>query len=210
MDRGEYKKMNYILENIKSRRSVRSYLDQKVPKRLIEEVLEAGRSAPSALNKQPWEFVVVTNKALIEKLSLSTRKTAKKVYALLPFLKLFKPDLRDERTIAAIRKTAGTDHDTVFYNAPAIIFIVSRHSDGWVPIDCALAAQNMMLSAHSLGLGSCFIGRASMLSRDRRLLKKIGIRRGYRIYTTLIFGYPKEFPKTTPQRRKDNLICWKD
>ena len=83
MDGGKSSEMNYIIENIKSRRSVRSYLDQEVPKALIEEILEAGRFAPSALNKQSWEFIVITDKALIEKLSLSVRKIAKKVYSLL-------------------------------------------------------------------------------------------------------------------------------
>ena len=201
--------MNYIIENMKSRRSVRSYLDKIPPRRLIEEILEAGRFAPSALNKQPWEFIVITNKELINELSCAIRKAIRKLFILSPILRLISRQLRDERTASAIRKTATSKLDTVFYNAPVLIFIVSNQSNKWVGTNCALVAQNMMLAAHSLGIGSCFIGRGLMLG-DKRLLKKIGLRRGYKIYATLSFGYAKELPKNAPQRRKDNLICWKE
>jgi len=201
--------VNYILENIKSRRSVRSYLDQEVPKKLIEKILEAARFAPSALNKQPWEFVVVTDRELIKKISSSIRDLIKKVFLMLPILKLFVKKLKDDKSIAAIRKTATSTQDTVFYNAPVVIFIVSKHSSQWVKTDCSLAAQNMMLAAHSLGLGSCFVGRGLYLSKDKKLSMKIGLKKGYKIYAALTFGYPKEFSKNIPARKKDNLLCWK-
>lgn len=202
--------MNYIIENIKSRRSVRSYSDQQVPKKLIEEVLEAARFAPSALNKQPWEFIVITDKKLIEELSRAVKKTVRKVYGFLPVLKLLSASLRDERTAAALKKTAASDRDTVFYEAPLLMFIVSGSKDRWVKTDCALAAQNMMLAAHSMGLGSCFVGRGLLLHANKDLLRKIGMRRGVRIHAALTFGYPREFPKTVPQRNKENLTCWKE
>ena len=202
--------MNSIIENIKSRRSVRSYLDEEVPKDLIEEIVEAGRYAPSALNKQPWEFIIITNKGLIRELSGVIREITKRILIMAPILRWFNRQLRDESTISAIRKTATSREDTVFYDAPVIIFIVSNQLDPWVEINCALAAQNMMLAAHSLGLGSCFIGRAILLSKDKRSSKKLGLKKGYKIYAALIFGYPREFPKKFPSRRKDNLICWKE
>jgi len=202
--------MNYTIENIKSRRSVRSYTDQKIPKKILEEILEAARFAPSALNKQPWKFIVITNKPLLDEISASITNSIKKIYALSPLLKLIVPRLRDEKTFAALKKTATNADDTVFYNAPALIFIVSNKKGSWVHTNCSLAAENMMLAAHSLGLGSCFIGRCDMLPKDKKLCKKIGLRSGYKIHASLVFGYPKEFPKTIPQRRKDNLICWKE
>ena len=185
-------------------------MSQEIPKKLIEEILEAGRFAPSGLNKQPWEFIVITNKKLIKELSLAITKTIKSLYIISPILKLISKQLRDERTFSAIRKTATSGHDTVFYNAPLVIFIVSNKQSKWVRTDCALAAQNMMLATHSLGIGSCFIGRGFLLSKNRRLLKKIGLRHGYKIYAVLVFGYPKEFPKSAPERRKDNVVCWKE
>lgn len=202
--------MDYVIENIKSRRSVRVYLDQPVQKRLIEDILEAARFAPSALNKQPWEFIVITNKNLINELSSAIKKIIKRLFLMLPVLKLINKNLRDERTIAAMQKTAASAKDTVFYNAPAVIFIVTKSRDQWAAADCTLAAENMMLAAHSLGLGSCFIGRVKVLSLNKKLLRKIGIAPGYTIHAALIFGYPKEFPKTAPQRKKDNIICWKE
>lgn len=202
--------MNYVIENMKSRRSVRSFLDQKVPKKLLEEILEAARYAPSALNKQPWEFIVITNKRLIECLSAAITKIMKKIYAKSPILKIFNKRLRDERTFSALKKTATSKTDTVFYNAPALIFITSGVKDKWVETNCALAAQNMMLSAHSLGLGSCFVGRGFFVASSKALSENIGLGRGRKIYAVLAIGYPGEFPKNVPQREKDNLICWKD
>jgi len=207
---GSFGVTNYIIENIKSRRSVRSYLDKDIPKELVEDIIEAGRYAPSALNKQPWEFVVISDKKLIKELSEIVTKKIKRIYSLLPILKLFSKRLRDERNISALRKTATIEGDTVFYTAPLIVFIVSSKKSRYIATDCALAAENMALTAHSLGLGSCFIGRGLFLSKNKTFYKKTGLGSKYKIHVCLVFGYPKEYPKSVPQRRKDNLICWKD
>ena len=188
---------------------MKSYIDKPVPKEIIEEILEAGRYAPSSLNTQPWEFVVITDKGLIRELSLTIRKSIKTVHSLLPILKIFVKQLREERVSQAISKTATTEEDTVFYNAPAVIIIASKAKAKWTTINCALAAENMLLAAHALGLGSCFIGRGDFLRGHKELLKRIGLQKDHAIYATLIFGYPKESPGTVPERKMDNIICWK-
>ena len=60
---------NFIIDNIKSRRSIRSFKPQPIPKELQEKIVEAGRFAPSALNRQPWRFIVIGDNKLIEELS---------------------------------------------------------------------------------------------------------------------------------------------
>ncbi len=200
---------NYIIEAIKTRRSIRSYSGQAVPKETIEAILDAGRMAPSSLNTQPWKFVVITDKKLIDEISSSIKSFLKKVYALLPILSIFIKELRDEKVAGAIRKTATAQEDAVLYSAPLLILIVSDKKDRWTPVNCALAAQNMMLAAHSLGIGSCFIGRVDIIKKYRRFFQKLGIERKYSIQASLIFGYPKEFPKNIPERKKDNIISWK-
>lgn len=200
---------NPVIANIKSRRSIRAYLDEKVPQELIEEILEAGRYAPSALNKQPWEFIVITDKNLIREISAAITGIMKCFFRVLPLAKLLIKDLREEKGLAAMRKTCSSSEDTIFYNAPAVIFIVSRQKGRWTAANCALAGENMALAAHSLGLGSCFIGRALFLPLNKRLCRIIGLARKHKIYFTLALGYAKEFPKTPPARKRDNLICWK-
>lgn len=201
--------VDYIIENMKTRRSTRSYNAKPVERELIDRILEAARYAPSALNKQPWEFVVITDAALIRELSLDIKKQIKKVHGMLPLLRLMSRYLRDEKTVAAIKKTATSDTDTVFYNAPALILIASGEKSRWVETDCAIAAQNAMLAAHALGLGSCFIGRGMFLMRNKKFIKDIGLKQKHKIYATLAVGYPEEVRTDIPQRRKDNLICWK-
>lgn len=201
--------MNYIIEAMRTRRSIRSYSDQAVAKELIEQILDAGRSAPSSLNSQPWKFIVVIDKKLIDELALVIKGVIKKLYTFLPILRIFIKDLRDAKLAGAMRKTALAQEDTVFYGAPLLILIVSENKNRWEPINCALAAQNMMLAAHSLGLGSCFIGRGDIIEKCGLLKKKLGIGEKYSIQASLIFGYPKEFPKNIPERAKNNVISWK-
>ena len=201
--------MNYVIEAIRARRSIRSYSGQAVPKELIEQILDAGRSAPSSLNTQPWKFVVITDRKLIGELSSSIKSFTKKLHTFLPILRIFIKELRDEKTAGAIRKTALSEEDTVFYDASLLILIVSENKGRWVTVNCALAAQNMMLAAHSLGLGSCFIGRMDVIKRCGFPLEKLGIGRRCSVQAALIFGYPKEFPGSMPERKKDNVISWK-
>ena len=175
----------------------------------MEEIIDAGRFAPSSLNTQPWKFVVITDKKLIVELSLAIRKFIKRLYPLLPFLRLFIKELKDDMIVGAIRKTATSSDDTVFYGAPALVIIASDRKDHWVAVNCALAAQNMMLAAYSLGIGSCFIGRGDVIERRKRLLKKVGIEKGYKIQASMIFGYVKDDPKSAPHRKSDNILSWK-
>ena len=84
-----------------------------------------------------------------------------------------------------------------------------RAENRWVGVNCALAAQNMMLAAHSLGIGSCFIGRGDVIKRRGPVFKKLGIEKNYYVQASLVFGYPKEFPKNIPERRQDKVISWK-
>ena len=161
------------------------------------------------MNTQPWEFAVITDKELIGELRRSIKGSIKKIYSLLPVLKLFVKRLRDERLAGALKKTATSEEDTVFYNAPVIILIASKKKGTWTAINCALAAENMMLAAHSLGLGSCFVGRGDFLRKNKKLLESIGLKKGHSIYATLIFGYTEAIPKNAPERKRDNVICWK-
>lgn len=197
---------NFIIDNIKSRRSIRNFQDTLIAKEIIEKIVEAGRFAPSALNRQPWKFIVINDKDLIEELSRITTARIKKLYKFIPLLKLFIKDLKDQRVVNALKKTVESPQDTVFHNAPLLIFIANDIRFDDTRHDCYLAAQNMMLAAHSLGIGSCFIGRSQVIPR-KLLLNKFSLPNFYDVKVHIAFGYPKEFPKT-PAARREDIVKW--
>jgi nitroreductase len=115
-----------VIEAIKGRRSIRSYVDKPVPKELIGQVLEAAEWAPSASNQQRWRFIVVTQHSTKELI----RQASPGIFAGPPVYIV----------ICAEEGSDATDWDRATYLA-----------------DCSMAAQNIMLAAHSLGLGTCVV-----------------------------------------------------
>jgi len=112
------------IETIMKRRSIRSYRPDEIPDEDLRTILEAGRQAPSAGNRQPWHFVVVKD-----------------------------PDLKQE--------VADACHDqTWMAEAHLIIAAVGlpAASETWFAVDTAIALQTIILAAHSLGYGTCWIG----------------------------------------------------
>ncbi len=198
--------MKEILEVIKERRSIRSYQEKPVSEEAISLILEAARWAPSALNHQPLRYIAISDKNIIESLSRRTIACARKVIRWLPILRLFVRALRDERLVARIReRAASTSGDPIFYCAPLLILILVDKRSFHAEKDLGFAAQNMMLEAEVIGLGSCVIGFASLLNSDGQVRKILGIPPGHRILAGVVFGYPKTSPKA-PERREDYLI----
>jgi nitroreductase len=168
-------------KSIAGRRSVRSYLDKPVPQETVEKILKAGAMAPSAMDKQPCRFIVISDKGKIKALSD-----------------------RVKEKIASSGLLGGrmrTDADIIFHGAPLLIFVVAEKNE-WAAIDCSLAAQNMMLQGYDLGLGSCYIGFARIFL-DHGALSEIGVTESQELYCPLIFGYPREWPK--PKDRVANV-----
>ena len=167
-------------ECIQSRRSVRNYQDKPVPEEDIQKLLKAGAMAPSARNLQPVRYILITNKEKIRELSGKVKE------ALMPLGEKY-------------GKRAKSEEDLIFYGAPLLILLVGD-KEKWTKNDCALAAENMMLQAHELGLGSCYIGLMNKIGDDRETLSSIGIEEGQELYCPLIFGYPTQWP---PSKTRD-------
>jgi nitroreductase len=189
--------VNSIFEIIYTRRAVREYKQDDVPDEIIKELIKAGIYAPSALNEQPWRFVVIKNKWLMKKCS----DRAKKLW-----LDSFKgPSDEENKELISLVSDPGFD---IFYDAPLLIFIFTRPGADSPEFDCALAAENMMLGARSLGIGSCWVGLGAILGSDKALMREIGVPEDHRLMSQLIFGYPavKEIP--APERNTDVVINW--
>jgi len=118
-----------VLEAIKKRRSVRSYQDKEIPEDILLQILEAGRLAPSANNKQNWKFIVVKDEDLRKKLIPACKNQ----------------EFVGEAPVVVTGCATNLDH----------IMSNGEHS---YPIDLAIALDHMSLEAASLGLGTCWIG----------------------------------------------------
>jgi nitroreductase len=149
-----------LLEAIRTRRSIRKYKKEPVPEEMLEQVLEAGRWAPSADNSQPWNFVV----------------------------------LRDEKFRKKVSEV--TKYGKFLADAPIGIVVVIDPEVSTHPVeDGALATQNMMLAAHALGLGTCWIGSYGSAHEDRvKQILKIPEKK--RLLSILALGFPAEVKKS--------------
>ncbi|MEA2036903.1 MAG: nitroreductase family protein [Nanoarchaeota archaeon] len=198
--------MNSVIGNIKKRRSIKGYTAKPVSKKLIKEIIEAGRYAPSSHNSQPWRFIVITNQKKIKELSEYIKdwfRTRHKLGQLVGFI---------NKKVKSELKSAGkrlVEKDLFFYGAPCLILICAKRSR-FSKIDCACAAQNMMLAARSLDIGSCWVGFADMvINRDTVLMEELGVPKNHKIVGHLIFGYPIKFPETAFERKeKADVIKW--
>ncbi len=164
--------MEQIMEVIKKRMSIRAYKDQSLSAEVVNSILEAAKNAPSARNLQQLEYKVITNKDLIKRISGS---------------------------IAAVLKQEGNagqfpGRADFFYGAPLLIIITGPEDNFWISADAGLAAQNIMLYATSLNLGSCFIGMCRLIEKDKKMLQELHIAEGRRIAAAVICGHPNERP----------------
>jgi nitroreductase len=172
---------------MKVRRAIREFEDKEVPQLLIEEIIADSCEAPSAGNKQPWSFIIITNKQMIKRLSDESKRNILKEIETNPSTTLsnYKPILQDPGF-------------NVFYNSPCIVYITGSREIRTIAVDCTLAASYFMLSATDRGLGTCWVDLGSVI-RNEALLTEIGLPGNQVIVATLILGYPVRIPDKTPR-----------
>jgi nitroreductase len=199
---------NPFIQMIKERRSVRSYDEKPIKKEILEEIIQAGKYAPSAMNKQPWKFIVITDKKVINDLSNRVRKELQKILKK-RFISQFKfKELKDEQLLHHVAAFAFSEKDIIFFGAPALVFILTTDSL-FFNESCACCAENMMLAAHSLGVGSCWIGFASVLGMNKNIMDSIGIPEDYLIAAAIVFGYPKgSIGRASIRKVESDVINW--
>jgi nitroreductase len=173
--------MKTVMEAIKARKSIRAYQDKPLPKAVLNEIMEAAKLAPTAMNAQELEYKVITNKAMISKLS--------------------------DGILAAMQKSGmgpkgppAGEKPNLFYKAPLLILIAAPKENQFAVADAALAVENVMLYAAGNGLGSCFIGLAKMIEGDKSLVKALHIADNMTLVAAVICGYPAEDPE--PRAKK--------
>ena len=180
--------MPEFFETLYSRRSIRIYKNEAVPRETIDKLLEDATWAPTGSNMQPWEFIVVTDKDFIKEISDSCKRN---------ILKKIKAD--PDSPWKRYEKSAGNLKQNIFYNAPCLIYIVAPRSASLAIFDCSMAAANLMLSARARGLGTCWIGLGA--TPEREIRKKLDILSDYRIVAPIIVGVPAQEPAAPPRKK---------
>ena len=184
-----------VISNIKTRRSVRNYADRPVSDEVIESIIDAGIHAPTGLGLQPWRFVVIRDKDIMKQMSTHCKPK------LLKQLEGVNID-----AAAQFKKMLRSEEFDIFYNAPVLIIVLGNKNAPTADFDCAMCAQNMMLAAHSMGLGSCWIGTACLVQDNPEMLQKLKIPEDYKVVAPIIFGYGGTVPAAPP--RNDPVITW--
>jgi nitroreductase len=199
---------NEIFKNIKERRSIRNFEDKEIDKETLKEIIQTGKYAPSAKNDQPWKFIVITKKEYIQELSKQIKEELKKLLKW-RFLKKYKiKELKNKEILQFIFVIAFSKTDMIFFNAPVLVLILTKNRL-FYDESCACCAQNIMLTAHSMGIGSCWIGFASVLGLNKKIIKKIGIPDKHHISAAIIFGYPKDkIIKSSIRKIGSDIIKW--
>jgi nitroreductase len=144
------------LDAIFMRRSVRAYTTQKLDEATIRSLLDAAVQAPTAMHLEPWAFVVIQDQATLKRYSDRAKGSWAKEAAKYRDLHA----VVDASTEKAFAERFASPDFCVFYDASTLIVICARPMGPFVVADCWLAAENLMLAACALGLGTCCIGSA--------------------------------------------------
>jgi len=182
-----------ISELLEKRRSIRNYEEKAVPLELIRRIIDDSILAPSAGNGQPWEFIVVTDREMMDRISIDSKKSLLERIA-------SNPGDYAQRYEKMLQKEAFH----IFYHAPAVIFIVGDKGLKNLNVDCALAASYLMMSATSRGLGTCWVNFATYI-QDPVLREEMGLRDDHRIVAPIALGYPARIPGL-PHRKEPQIL----
>lgn len=169
--------MNTLLEQIKTHRSIRKYKSDMLPKEIIEQIVEAGTFAPTGMNNQTPIIVAVTNK-----------------------------DVRDRLSAANAKIGGWKEGFDPFYGAPVVLIVLADKNSLHRVYDGSLVMENLMLAAHALNVGSCWIHRAKQefeMPEWQEWLKSLGVKGEYEGIGHCILGYVDgDYPEAKP-RKKD-------
>mgnify|MGYP003301882793 CR=1 FL=1 len=168
---------NQVVNTILERRSIRKYKPQAVERNKMDLILKCGINAPNGQNKQSWEVRVVDNPELLNAMKEAMAKGH--------------PNLSPEMVRGCFR------------GAPTMVFIARDLAYDFSAYDCGLLAENMVLAAWSMGIGSICLGSPVRFLTDNAecqpLLEKLGFSEGYELSLCVGFGYPDESPAAKPR-----------
>ena len=192
------------LDVIYSRRSVRAYTAETVPESTVRALIDAAVQAPTALGAQSWSFVVVQDPRRLARLSELTKTDFMRQMAKDPALYLMVKSNTGDDLVA---RFSDPEFD-VFHGATTLVVIGTRATGSFGTADCWLAAENLMLAASALGLGSCCIGAAAGALNSAEMRLELGIPPVVTAVAPIALGAPAQ-PAEPVDRREPDIIAWK-
>jgi nitroreductase len=184
-----------LTDVILGRRAIRNYTDEPVSEGTVRTLLWAAIQAPSAVNSQPWAFVIIQNKALLKAYSDRAKVLCAEVFA------------KDAAHAELMRMIADPAYN-IFYNSGTLIVICAKPLGQHPDWDCCLAAQNLMLTAYDMGLGTCPIGLAWPLFEQSDVKNELNLPADHVAVMPVIVGYPRT-PAPPVVRSELEILCWK-
>jgi nitroreductase len=185
------------MDAIYRRCSVRAYSPERVEQGVIRALLTAAVRAPTAVHLEPWAFAIVQNIDVLKRLS----DRAKPLF----LEEVHRSHL--DRGGHTLEIFASPDFN-IFYNAGTLIIIYGKPMGPFVVADCWLAAENLMLAACSMGLGTCVIGSAVPALNTPEIKAELGVPAELTAIAPIIVGVPSG--ETSPTARKEpEILFWK-
>lgn len=178
------------LSVIKNRRSIRAFKKEQIDEKDLQAVLEAGLYAPSARNEQPWHFTVIQDRKLLDRLTASAKEALSST---------------DLEFLQRILQETNFDF---FYHAPTVILISGDKNAMSPHASCAAAAENILIAAESIGLGSCWINMpVRMLNSEAGdyYKKDLGIPEDFLPLYSVALGYKEASYTEAPARREGSI-----
>ncbi len=184
---------------IAQRRSVRSYVPGPLDKEAIHALLSAAIRAPTALHEEPWAFVIAQGKHYLKQLSAMVRAPSTDP----------REHLQAEESRQALDKYQNPEFN-IFYDAETLIIICTKIPGAFVAADCWLAAENLMLTACAMRLGTCVIGSAVSGLNTRHVKAELGIPEEMLLVVPIIVGVQNAaIPAAVHKNAEPLILAWK-
>ncbi|MGV3581001.1 MAG: nitroreductase family protein [Methylophilus sp.] len=182
-----------IFEAILARRSVRRFKARKIGQESIRILLEAAVRAPTAAHQEPWGFIIIQDIDILKKLSDKAKPL---------FINEVKDTFAEHST--DILDTFKQADFNIFYNSGTLILICGKTEAPFYQADCWLAAENLMLAATAMGLGTCVIGSALPALFLAEMKTELNIPNGFTAVAPIVLGYPDN--EIVPVTRRKPVI----
>ncbi len=206
----------HLVQLMASRRSCRNYTKQAVDRFVLEDLVKVGTTAPSGTNCQNWTFTIFPDRAAVDEFGRriaaffkNINRLAEKRWMRKAFKLIGKPTLDDYyreyyRSVKeGLKEWERTGCDRLFHGAPAVIVVATRPGGSCPMEDALLATQNILLAAHSMGLGTCLIGFAvEAIRNDPTIQQFLAIPPEETICSVIAIGYPHEEYEGLTGRKK--------
>ena len=173
---------NQVIQNILERRSIRCYKPDQITDEQRDLILKAATYAPSGSNNQSWLFTVIQNQAVIDQLNDVVKEA---------FRHMEVAENEYPAKVAAKRNSTNPQYHFC-YHAPTLVIASNVPGYANAMADCSCALENMFLAAHSLGLGTCWLGIYPDKNRQEDFRKAFNMPGNVAPFCAIALGYPNE------------------